>query len=225
MYSSEGWKEALPLFESGDGHGRKDVFLTFDVCTWEERGELRLVGLFLLFSSHRRSGTGDVSLSVRSHVAYVVNHRSFLKKVKGAHVQACEQFLRRPTTEEKVAASRSDCEHEEHEIIVNSGASLHMMSKNVLTSGEKDTFRVSESTEDATVYVNDLDVFVTIMLLEDSAAMLSFGSLCEESLHHWLEMEKVMRCRSSVVCGTYKTNWQTQKSPYEEYVALHLMVQ
>ena len=95
-----------------------------------------------------------------------------------------------PTTEEKVAASRSDCEHEEHEIIVNSGASLHMMSKNELTSGEKDTFRVSESTEDATVYVNDLDVFVTIMLLEDSAAMLSFGSLCEESLHHWLEMEK-----------------------------------
>ena len=36
---------------------------------------------------------------------------------------------------------------------------------------------------------------------------------------------KVMRCRSSVVCGTYKTNWQTQKSPYEEHVALHLMVQ
>ena len=31
----------------GDGHSRKDVFLTFDVCTWEERAELRLVCLFL----------------------------------------------------------------------------------------------------------------------------------------------------------------------------------
>ena len=47
MYGSEGWKEALPLFECGDGHGRKHVFLTFDGCTWEERGELRLVGLSL----------------------------------------------------------------------------------------------------------------------------------------------------------------------------------
>ena len=36
----------------------------------------------------------------------------------------------------------------------------------------------AESTEEATVYVNDLDVFVT--LLEDSLAVLSLGLLCEE---------------------------------------------
>ena len=30
-----------------------------------------------------------------------------------------------------------------------------------------------ELTEEATVYVNDLDVFVTMMLLEDSSAVLS----------------------------------------------------
>ena len=55
-----------------------------------------------------------------------------------------------------------------------------MMRKNELTSGEKDTRRSkettaittangkAESTEEATVYINDLDVFVTMMLLEDS---------------------------------------------------------
>ena len=34
--------------------------------------------------------------------------------------------------------------------------------------------------EDAKLYVNDLDVFVTMMLLENSPAVLSLGQLCEE---------------------------------------------
>ena len=55
---------------------------------------------------------------------------------------------------------------------MDSGASLHMMSKTEVTFGEKDTIRRSkeptvittvsgkaESTDDATVYVNDLDLF------------------------------------------------------------------
>ena len=37
----------VATFRKRDGHSRKDVFLTFDVCTWKERAELRLVGLFL----------------------------------------------------------------------------------------------------------------------------------------------------------------------------------
>ena len=51
--------------------------------------------------------------------------------------KACEQFFRLPnwTTQETVVASRLDCEHERQEFIVDSGASLHMMSKNELTSG------------------------------------------------------------------------------------------
>ena len=98
--------------------------------------------------------------------------------------KACEQFFRLPdwTTQETVVASRSGCEHEYQEFIVDSGASLHMMSKNELTFGgekmpsadrknppsSRPPTEKAESTEDATVYVNDLDVFVTLMLLEDS---------------------------------------------------------
>ena len=60
-------------------------------------------------------------------------------EVKGTYVQACEHFFRPPnrTTQEKVVASRSDFEHEDRELTVDSGASLHMTSKNELTSCEK----------------------------------------------------------------------------------------
>ena len=76
-------------------------------------------------------------------------------------------------------------------------ASLHMMSKIELLSGEKDTIRKSkqptvimtangkaESTEAAPVHVNDLDCFVSTMLLEDSPAL---GLFCEEvgSSYEW----------------------------------------
>ena len=76
-YSSEGWKEALPPFESALATVGRMVFLTFDVCTLEERAEFRLVCLFLwISSSHIRSSTGEVSLLVRSQAACVLNHRT-----------------------------------------------------------------------------------------------------------------------------------------------------
>ena len=78
------------------------------------------------------------------------------------------------------------------EFIVDSHASLHMMSKSELTSGEKDTITRSKelivittaigeavSTEDATVYVNDLDVFVTMMLLEDFTGSATSGFIMQ----------------------------------------------
>ena len=66
-----------------------------------------------------------------------------------------------------------------------------MMSQNELTFGEEETIRRSqkptvlatangkaESTEETTVNVNDLEVFVTMMRLEDLPAPLCL--LCEE---------------------------------------------
>ena len=34
--------------------------------------------------------------------------------------------------------------------------------------------------KEATVYVKELDLFVTVKLLEDTAAVLSLGTLCED---------------------------------------------
>ena len=78
-------------------------------------------------------------------------------------------------------------------LLWNAAVSRHTMSKNEFTSGDKDTIRRSkettvittasgkaESTEEATVYVYDLDVLVAMVLLEDSPAVLSLGLLCAD---------------------------------------------
>ena len=49
--------------------------------------------------------------------------------------------LPRKTTQEKVFASRPDCEHEDREFIVDRGAYLHMMTKNEFSFGEIDIMR------------------------------------------------------------------------------------
>ena len=77
---------------------------------------------------------------------------------------------------------------EEREFVVDSGASMHMISKKDLNSTELETVTTSRSPttvitangefqthEEATVYVKELDVFLTI--LEDTPAVLSLISL------------------------------------------------
>ena len=142
---------------------------------------------------------GSCAGFIEAHMEFFATEHGICTRthiVKGTHCcQACDKFFRPPnsTTQEKVVASRSDCEHESQEFIVDSGASLHMMIKYGFTSGENGTIRRShgsavittasgkaELTQEATLYVNDLDVFVAMMLLEDSPAVLSSGLLCED---------------------------------------------
>ena len=144
--------------------------------------------------------------------------------VEGTHVQVCGKFFRPPNrnTQGKCVASRSDCQAEDREFVVGSGSSLHMMSKDALTAVEKETRRTSGnvtvimtangksgSTEEATVYVSDLDVCVTMMLLEDSPVVLSLGNMCEDMgySYEWTKGEspslikynKIVRCRCQIV--------------------------
>ena len=68
-----------------------------------------------------------------------------------------------------------------------------MVSRKDLNSAELETVRISKSPTtvvtangevltngEATVYVRELDLFVTVMLLEDAPAVLSLGKLCED---------------------------------------------
>ena len=82
---------------------------------------------------------------------------------------------------------------EERDFVVDSGASVHMVSKKDLNSSELETTRTSRSPttvmmtangevqtrEEATVCVKQLDLFVTVMLPEETSAVLSLGKLCE----------------------------------------------
>ena len=67
------------------------------------------------------------------------------------------------------------------EFVADSGACMHMVSKKELKSAELETMRMSrnpttvmtangevQTREEATVYVTELDLFVTVMLLEET---------------------------------------------------------
>ena len=87
----------------------------------------------------------------------------------------------------------SNLKLEEREFVVDSGASMHMISKKDLNSGEKDTLTKScspmtvitangevQTHEEAIVYVKEFDIFLTVKVLENTPAVLSPGKLCDE---------------------------------------------
>ena len=102
---------------------------------------------------------------------------------------------------------------EERMFVVDSGASMHMLSNKDLSSDEMDTLRRSrtpttvvtancevQTNEEVQVYVQDLDLFVTVQFLEETPAILLLHQLCSErgysyewktaKLHNWPRMRK-----------------------------------
>ena len=87
----------------------------------------------------------------------------------------------------------SNFKPEEREFVVDSGASMHMISKEDLNSAEMDTLTKScspttvitangemQTHEEATVHVKELDIFLTMKVLEGMPAVLLLGKLCDE---------------------------------------------
>ena len=94
---------------------------------------------------------------------------------------------------------------EEREFVVDSGASMHMISKKDLNDAEMDTLTKScsptivitangevQTHEEATVYVKELDIFLTMKVLENTPAVLSLGKLCDEHgySYEWINGQK-----------------------------------
>ena len=82
---------------------------------------------------------------------------------------------------------------------------MHMVSKKDVNKAELETVRISKNSttvvtangevltrEEATVYVKELDLFVTVMFLKDTPAVLSLGKLCEDHgySHEWTSGQK-----------------------------------
>ena len=80
-----------------------------------------------------------------------------------------------------------------------------MVSKRDLNYVELETTRISknrttvmtangevQTREEGTVYVKELDLFVTVMLLEETPAVLSLGKLYEDhgKTYHWTSGQK-----------------------------------
>ena len=94
---------------------------------------------------------------------------------------------------------------EEREFVVDSGASMHMISKKDLIDAEMDTLTKScsptivitangevQTHEEAIVYVKELDIFLTMKVLENTPAVLSLGKLCDENgySYEWINGQK-----------------------------------
>ena len=101
---------------------------------------------------------------------------------------------------------------EERELVVDSGASMHVLSRKDLNSVELGTARVSKSPTtvvtangevhtkgEATVYVTELDLFVTVKLLEDTPAALSLGKLCQD---HSRQKPQLIKDGRRIKCNT-----------------------
>ena len=82
---------------------------------------------------------------------------------------------------------------EEREFVVDAGASMHMISKKDLNDAEMDTLTKScsptkvitangeeQTHEEATVCVKELDMFLTMKVLDNTPAVLSLGKMCDE---------------------------------------------
>ena len=61
-----------------------------------------------------------------------------------------------------------------------------------------------QTQEEATVYVKNLDLFVTVMLLEETPAVLTLEKLCEDHgfSYHWTSGQKPHLTRSSSTTPT-----------------------
>ena len=99
----------------------------------------------------------------------------------------------------------SNLKLEEREFVVDSGASMHMISKKYLSDAEMDTLTKScsativitpngevQTHEEATVYVKELHIFLTTKVFENTPAVLSLGKLCDENgySYEWINGQK-----------------------------------
>ena len=94
---------------------------------------------------------------------------------------------------------------QELEFVVDSGASMHMISKKDLSEAEMDTLTKScsptmvitangevQKHEESIVYVKELDMFLTMKVLDNTPAVLSLAKLCDENgySYEWINGQK-----------------------------------
>ena len=113
----------------------------------------------------------------------------------------------------------SNLKPEEREYVVDSGASMHMISKKDLSDAEMDTLTKScsptivitangevQTHEEAIVYVKELDIFLTMKDLDNTPAVLSLGKLCDENgySYEWINGQKphLIKDGIPIICNT-----------------------
>ena len=87
---------------------------------------------------------------------------------------------------------------EEREFVVDSGASMQDFEES--DEGDDGQRRGANKANKRknTVYVKELDLFVKVMPLEETPAVLSLGKLCEDHgyIYHWISGQKPFLIRN-----------------------------
>ena len=113
----------------------------------------------------------------------------------------------------------STLKYEEREFVVDSGASMHMISKKDLSDAEMDiltklcspTIVITangevQTHEEAIVYVKELDLFLTLKVLDNTPAVLSLGKFCDENgySYEWINGHKphLIKDGIRIICNT-----------------------
>ena len=108
---------------------------------------------------------------------------------------------------------------EEREFAVDSRASMHMISEKDLNSAELEILTKScsptkvitangevQTHEEAIVYDEDLDIFLTLKVLNNTPAVLSLGKLCDENgySYEWINGQKphLIKDGIRIICNT-----------------------
>ena len=108
---------------------------------------------------------------------------------------------------------------EERDFFVDSGASMHMISKKDSSNAVMETLRKScsptivitangevKTHEEAIVYVKELEVFLTVKVIENTPAVLSLGNLCDENgySYKWINGQKphLIKDGIRIICNT-----------------------
>ena len=108
---------------------------------------------------------------------------------------------------------------EEREFVVDSGGSLLLISKKDLNDAEMHLLTKScspaivitangevQTHEEATVYVKELDMFLTMKVLENTPTVLSLGKLCDENgfSYEWINGQNthVINNGTRIQCNT-----------------------
>ena len=124
-------------------------------------------------------------------------------------------------SENRCLPAPSTLKPEEREFVVESGASMHMISRKDLSDAETDTLTKScsptivitangevQTHEEATVYVKELDIFLTMKVIENTPAVLSLGRLCDENRYsyEWINGQKPHLIKNGIriPCNTEK---------------------
>ena len=107
--------------------------------------------------------------------------------------ERCDENTFNSPPEAWVILAPSSTKPEEREFVIDSGASMHMLRKKTQAQANWKLFEDPgtpitvvtangevQTKEEAQVYVHDLELFVTVQILEDTLAVLSLGKLCEK---------------------------------------------